>query len=112
ELAQNLPMGGSSLERLRRTFAQRIDALPEAARLGLLLAAAESEPNTVLRAAEIQQLGDPLAPAEAAGLARVENGTIEFRHPVVRSLVYAGALEADRAAAHRALADALPDAED
>ena len=81
-------------------------------RLGLLLAAAEPDPATVRRAASLQELEDPLSPAEAAGLVRVGDGTLAFRHPVVRSLAYATAPAADRAAAHRALADALPDEAD
>ncbi len=112
ELAQDLPAASSSHERLQRAFADRIDALPRGARLGLLLAAAEPDPATVRRAAQLQHLGDPLGPAEAAGLIRVGDGVLAFRHPVVRSLAYASAPAADRADAHRALAEALPDETD
>jgi len=108
-LAQELPATTTSHERLEKAFAARLDALPRQARLGLLLAAAEPDPATVRRAAEHQELSDPLGDAEAAGLIRIGNGTLTFRHPVVRSLVYATAASADRAAAHRTLAAALTD---
>ena len=109
ELAQDLPAAGSSLTRLERAFAQRVDSMPPDTRLGLLLAAAEPDPATVRRASDIQHLDDPLGPAEAAGLVLVHDGALAFRHPVVRSLVYATAPASDRSAAHRALAEALPD---
>jgi DNA-binding CsgD family transcriptional regulator len=112
ELAQDLPTTTSSHERLQRTFAQRIDALPAEARLGLLLAAAEPDPATVRRAAELQQLEDPLGLSEAAGLIRIGGGDLTFRHPVVRSLAYANAPAEARASAHRALAAALPQESD
>ncbi len=112
ELAQDLPTATSSHERLRRTFAQRIDALPTEARLGLLLAAAESDAATVRRAAVLQHLEHPLTPAEDAGLIRVSQEALDFRHPVVRSLAYANASAQERAAAHRALAEASSDAGD
>ncbi len=107
ELAHELPSSPTAHERLQRAFSQRLDALPAESRLGLLLAAAEPETSTVRRAAEIQRLEDPLSAAEVAGLIRAEDGALTFRHPVVRSLVYAEASAGERAAAHRALADAL-----
>src|SRR5581483_8647359 len=106
-LARELPG-----ERLRRTFSLRIEELPDPARLGLLLAAAEPDVHAVRRAADVLRLLDPLSPAEAAGLIRVGAGEIVFRHPAVRSLVYASATAADRRAAHRALADALSGEQD
>jgi DNA-binding CsgD family transcriptional regulator len=112
ELAQDLPTTTSSHDRLRRTLAQRIDTLPADARLGLLLAAAEPDPATVRRAAELQQLEDPLGPAEALGLIRISGGDLTFRHPVVRSLAYANPPAEARASAHRALAAVLPDERD
>jgi DNA-binding CsgD family transcriptional regulator len=51
--------------------------------------------------------GDALEPAEAAGLIRIVDGRLAFRHPLVRSAVYHAAQASDRRAAHRALADGL-----
>jgi DNA-binding CsgD family transcriptional regulator len=50
-----------------------------------------------------------LAGAESAGLVALRAGTVEFRHPLARSAIYADAPAAQRRDAHRALAAALPD---
>jgi DNA-binding CsgD family transcriptional regulator len=73
----------------------------------VLLAAAEplGDPALLLRATERLGIGvAAAAPAEMAGL--LELGTrVRFRHPLVRSAVYAAATLADRQAAHSALAE-------
>jgi DNA-binding CsgD family transcriptional regulator len=112
ELARALPTSATSNERLRRAFSRRVEELPEATQFCLLLAAAEPDAQTVLLASAAFEPDNPLAAAEAAGLVRIENGTIVFRHPVVRSLVYSDASDAARRSAHRALADALGADED
>jgi DNA-binding CsgD family transcriptional regulator len=112
ELTGDLPTSATPHERLRRAFSQRVEELPEPGRVGLLLAAAEPDLGAVRRAAEQLGLENPLAAAEAARLVRVEAGEISFRHPVVRSLVYASAAPAQQRAAHRALAEALSEDED
>jgi DNA-binding CsgD family transcriptional regulator len=94
--------------RLEDSFLRRLRDLPAATQRMVLLAAAEpvGDPVLLLSAAERLGLGvEAAAPAEVAGL--LELGTrVRFRHPLVRSAVYAAATLADRQAVHRTLADA------
>ena len=55
---------------------------------------------------------DALAPAEAAGLIRVDTSGPQFTHPLVRSAVYHAVPFAERAAAHLQIAEALRDQPD
>ena len=93
---------------IRELFVRRIEEMPEATRLLLLIAAEEpvGDPSLVWQAAE--RLGIPceaVAPAERAGL--LEMGRrVSFRHPLVRSAVCQAASPADRRRAHWALAEA------
>ncbi len=89
-------------------FLRRINAIPEASRRLLLLAAADPSGDAAL----VRQAGSRLeigteaaAPAAEAGLA--EFGTrIRFRHPLVRSAVYRKASSEARREVHQALAEA------
>lgn len=111
--AQLLPSGATVAERLQRAFAHRVDELPEEARCALLVAALEPGLDVVVRAASVLGLGtEPLAAVEGHGLVRVERGEVRFRHPVVRSVVYAIASEEERRRVHEALAGVLTDAPD
>ena len=107
ELALDLPRHATPHERLNSAFAHRIDALPEPCRRGLLLAAAEPDLRAVTAAAQALSLADPLGPAELTGLVQIDGVTIVFRHPVLRSLVYASADPSERREAHRALGATL-----
>ena len=107
ELAREPTGSVTAGERLRQTFSPRVEELPRQARSGLLLASAEADVHTVRRAAALLGVREPLAAAEAAGLVQIAAGHVVFRHPVVRSLVYAEAPAAERQAAHRALAEVL-----
>jgi DNA-binding CsgD family transcriptional regulator len=94
--------------RIEESFRQRVEVLPAATRLLMLVAAAEpaGEPALVWRAAERLGIGaGAVAPAADAGLL-VIGERVTFRHPLVRSAVYRAAPPADRRAAHQALADA------
>ena len=100
--------------RLQHAFAGQIDRLEEASRTLILVIAAEGtgDLGTVLRAAE--RLGVPdtaLAAAERAGLVAVSAGAVRFRHPLVRTAAYQGALFTARQAVHRALAETLEDSD-
>ena len=85
----------------------RVQALPPDARDALLRAATLARPDT--------EAVDPvaLAPAEEAGLVRVElDGRIEFVHPLFASAVYSAAPAARLREAHRAVADLARDPEE
>ena len=93
---------------LEQTFRDRIEALPDDARLLLLLAAAEPTGDSALlwRAAALLGLRhDAAAPAVEADLATFAT-RVRFRHPLVRSAAYKFATVADRLGSHRALAEA------
>lgn len=101
-------------ERLQAMFTTRIGDLPEPTRRVLLLASFEGTGDTgVLRLVLDQGLVD-LAPAEQAGLVRVDDSTarVVFRHPLIRSAVVAVSAHEERRRAHIDLAAALPDDEE
>ena len=97
---------------ISRAFLSRAGRLTDTARQALVLAAASDTGDlaTLERAAaRLETDLSGLAAAENAGLVRLGPGTVEFRHPLARSAVYADAPASQRRAAHRALAAALPD---
>ncbi|MFL5954642.1 MAG: LuxR C-terminal-related transcriptional regulator [Gaiellaceae bacterium] len=103
-----LPAALPSSTGIEQSYTRRLAGLPRDTRRLLLLAAAEpvGDPALLWRAA--QQLGIPETAAHAAeseGLLRLD-GAVVFRHPLVRSAVYAGAEPSERRDAHRALAEA------
>ena len=108
-VAAPLVPSGSSIERALRA---RIAELPERARRALLVAAAGAggDTGTTLVAARLSglDLGD-FAPAEAAHLVTIGDRRIDFRHPLLRSVLYHSASTEARCGAHRALAEALAD---
>jgi DNA-binding CsgD family transcriptional regulator len=96
------------LGRLEESFRRRLEALPQAARRLLLVAAAEptGDPVLVWRAAGLLGIGmEAAVPAEAEGLLTIGQRVI-FRHPLVRSAAYRAASPDERRAAHQALAGA------
>ena len=107
--AEPLPL----TERLSAVITARFAALPEQARAALLLAAVADGPD--LRAAASRGGGpdaQALIPAEQLGLVTVGRTGLQFSHPLVRSALYHSAPFAQRAAAHRQLAEALHDQSD
>jgi DNA-binding CsgD family transcriptional regulator len=89
-------------------YLQRAGELPEATQRLLLLAAAEPIGDATLVWRAAHRLGidmSALAPAEDAQLVEV-GARVRFRHPLVRSAVYRGAVVTERRDAHRALAEA------
>jgi DNA-binding CsgD family transcriptional regulator len=100
-------------DRLSAVIAARFAALPEQTRAALLLAAVADGPD--LRVAASYGAGPDaraLTPAEQLGLVRVDRSGLQFSHPLVRSAIYHSAPFAQRAAAHRQLAEALLDQPD
>jgi DNA-binding CsgD family transcriptional regulator len=94
--------------RIERGFAVRLEQLPPATRMLLLLAAAEPLGDVALmwRGAATLAIGpDAAVPATESGLLDID-ATVRFRHPLVRSAVYRAAGEADRRLVHAALAEA------
>ncbi|MEU5790521.1 LuxR C-terminal-related transcriptional regulator [Micromonospora purpureochromogenes] len=95
---------------LGRAYRSRLERLPADTRRALLLAALdeEGEPGTLLRAARAAGTSvEALAPAELAGLLRVEPGRVTFPQPLARAMVRGAAPLAERRAAHLLLAGAL-----
>jgi DNA-binding CsgD family transcriptional regulator len=94
--------------RLEESFMRRLDALPPATKEILQLAAADPVGEPSVRWDAAARLGlDPGAatPAIEAGL--IEFGTrVQFRHPLIRSVVYRSTSVADKRNIHRALAEA------
>jgi DNA-binding CsgD family transcriptional regulator len=95
-------------------YVHRFRSLPQRTRDVLVLAAASDSGEMPSLARASSALGldvDDLVAAEAAALIAVRDGVVEFRHPLARSAVYGDAPAAQRRAAHRALAGAMPDSE-
>ncbi|HJP73827.1 MAG TPA: LuxR C-terminal-related transcriptional regulator [Pseudonocardiaceae bacterium] len=115
ELPPVLPL----TQRLQALFGSRIADLPAPGRELLLLTALDGSGSlTVLKTAagitgHDEGLTD-LAPAERAGLVKVDEGRrrVSFGHPLIRSAVVELSTVAERRAAHTALAGALTDAPD
>jgi DNA-binding CsgD family transcriptional regulator len=77
-----------------------------------LLAATSDTGDLALLERAAARLGvelSTLTAAEGAGLVSLRAGSVEFRHPLARSAIYAAAPAGARREAHRALAAALPD---
>ena len=107
--AEPLPL----TDRLSAVITARLAALPEQVQAALLVAAVADGPD--LRVAASHGAGPDaraLTPAERLGLVKVDRTGLQFSHPLVRSAIYHSAPFAQRAAAHRQLADALHDQPD
>ena len=104
--SEPLPLTG----RLTAIMAGRFAALPGQTRTALLIASAADSPDVT--AAMPGLTAAALAPAEAAGLIRLDGPALRFTHPLVRAAVYHAVPFADRAAAHLAIADVLRDQPD
>ncbi len=97
-------------QRLERRFLQQVRGLPADTQAFLLLAAAQvsRQRDPLWRAASRAGIDADAAAAaaEAAGLLEFSGSSVRFRYPQIRSAVYHGATDAQRRAAHLALAEA------
>ncbi|MBV9049058.1 MAG: AAA family ATPase, partial [Solirubrobacterales bacterium] len=113
QLAGRAPISEAALPltpRLESLFRRRIERLPEATQMALLVAAADNAGDLpmVIRAAACMRLpSEALDAAEQEDLIRTDGGAIGFRHPLVRSAVYDRATVSQRQRVHAALASAL-----
>jgi len=101
-----LPDALSVPRRVEESFRQRSASLPAETQLLLLVAAADPTGDVALlcqASAHLGIAGEMLAPAETAGLVEID-ARVRFRHPLVRSAVYAAASPPDQRRAHSALA--------
>jgi len=110
-----LAPGGAPLlvsARISRAFLRRTGELDARERQALLLAATSDSGDLAVLERAAKRLDielSALAAVERTGLITVQAGSVEFRHPLARSAIYADASPEARRAAHRALASALPD---
>ncbi len=110
ELAGGFALAGSMpLEsRIEQSLMARLDPLPIATRLLLLLAAADptGDAGLLWRASAKLGLGPENLDLAQQADALVVSERVSFRHPLIRSAVYRAASPADRRIVHAALADA------
>ena len=102
------PGGVSQPVRIEESYRQRLDALPNATRHLLLVAAAETTGDSLLVWRAAEKLDIPVsaaAVAEAEGWLTI-NQRVTFRHPLMRSSVYQSATPQERQSVHLTLAEA------
>ena len=97
-------------QRLEQRFLRQVRDLPADTQAFLLLAGADIAGDRVgmWRVASLAGIDADAAAAaaEAAGLVELSGSSVWFKHPLIRSAVYHGATDAQRRAAHLALAEA------
>jgi DNA-binding CsgD family transcriptional regulator/tetratricopeptide (TPR) repeat protein len=99
--------------RLERALAARVSELPEVTRKLLLVAAVdESGVLSEILEATTKIIGhqvttEAVVPADSAGLVKVGQTDLSFRHPLIRSAIYQAASLSERQAAHAGMAAVL-----
>jgi DNA-binding CsgD family transcriptional regulator len=114
----DVSQGPALTERLERAFSARVRDLPAATQQFLLIAALDDEHglSESLRAAAILDSTagsaagvEVVAPAIEGNVISIDDGTITFRHPLIRSAIAQSANVLQRSAAHSALAEVMVD---
>jgi hypothetical protein len=99
-------------ERLERAWGQRLDALPEATRVALVIIATSHSTSIDAVEPALAAHGlalSALAPAESAGLIDVSCDGAEFRYPLLRSVIRTRTPMTTQIETYRLLAKAAPD---
>lgn len=102
-LPQALPVTG----RLEQSFLRRMETLPDATRLLLVVTAADPSGDAALVWRAAARLGiapSAAPPAAEAGLAQI-GAQVRFQHPLIRTAIYRSAPLAQRQHVHGVLAD-------
>ncbi|WP_405993609.1 ATP-binding protein [Streptomyces sp. NBC_00986] len=105
--AGTLPTALPLTDRLQRVFSSRVRELPDSAYELLVLSALDGQADLrVVRAVAADRGGEGLAPAEHAGLVRVDEsaGRLTFRHPLIQAAVVELSTSDQRRRAHTVLA--------
>jgi DNA-binding CsgD family transcriptional regulator len=97
--------------RIEAHFLRRVRQLPVATQTFLLVLAADTSQDAAVVARAAGTLGIGPGAVEPARAAEVIVADLRFRHPLIRSSVYAGAALAERRRAHHALAAATPESD-
>ncbi|MGW1867763.1 AAA family ATPase [Streptomyces mauvecolor] len=111
ELVEPLP----TTKLLQRAFAASLVSMPTRQRQALLVCAAAGSAELEVVARALGALGIHLAALDegtVSGLVQITGRTVTFRHPLIRSAVYAQAGPGERWQAHAALADACTSPKD
>ena len=105
----DIPASGPISGRIQESFASAVKELNPDTRRVLLLAAADPTGDATLlrRATMASALEIPRDDDDTVALLITFAPSVRFRHPLVRSAIYSAATDADRRAAHLALAQAL-----
>jgi DNA-binding CsgD family transcriptional regulator len=97
-------------DRLTRAYGERVRRLGPGIQRLLLVASMDESISPDMAVAAATRLGaggGDLTSAEESSLIFIQDGTIGFRHPLIRSAVYQAATGSERLKAHRALAEVL-----
>ena len=109
ELSFGSAPGDQLAGRIERGYRRRLEVLPVDTRRLLLIAAADPSGDVALLWRAAERAGLPaaaVAPAEEARLLEL-GAQVRFSHPLLRSAVVRAATNAERRAAHAALAEAV-----